>query len=223
MANFELKLWTNHFGKFSIFRLYGLLFFITQKGVFFFLEYRKFYQRKRAFFMEKKKELRLICIKKNTLKMVNEDSSWAVKFFVVKICGFSCQRCFVEENKHFLFQSPLLSHVMEQEARIIHDLALTFKCVLFFRVHWTIRKIDSTVFWYGEYFVCADYQRKYMNFYHTNRNPQFVLGLRQVINYPLDSQTLSIFSIHVQKISKASMSPVVYDIQIWAVFKLKLR
>ena len=41
MAIFGPKPWVNPFGKMSIFRLFELLVFIAQKGVFFVLEYRK--------------------------------------------------------------------------------------------------------------------------------------------------------------------------------------
>ena len=41
MAIFGPKPWIIDFGKISIFRLFELLVFIAQKGVFFFLEYRK--------------------------------------------------------------------------------------------------------------------------------------------------------------------------------------
>ena len=41
MAIFGLKPWVNPFGKMSFFRLFELLVFIGQKGVFFGLEYRK--------------------------------------------------------------------------------------------------------------------------------------------------------------------------------------
>ena len=41
MAIFGLKLWVNPFGNMSIFRLFELVVFIAQKGLFFVLEYGK--------------------------------------------------------------------------------------------------------------------------------------------------------------------------------------
>ena len=97
-------------------------------------------------------------------------------FFLAEICLFSCQRCFVQESKHFLSQFPSLSHVMKWETRITHYMALTFfYCFLFFplirnSVFGRFLEIELRYFkelkillsnigfwflWYGKRFACA--------------------------------------------------------------------